>query len=664
MTNGALTGAVTSTGGAINGIDGPATLTTGAGTTTLTGSNTYAGATNVNGGALLGGSVNAFGATSATSVAANGTLDLGGFNQMVSMLSGAGTVRNTGEAAAVLTNQGASSTFSGVIEDDGQTGLTQNSTTGGVLTLTGINTYTGLTTVQAGGLVNRGTITGAVVNDAGATLTNATAAEIKGGVTNAGMFIGSGVVDVGVVNQATGVIALNGGGTNTLIVNGTYQGAAGSVVTVDGNFTTRATDELIVHGLASGQLNMAVTTLDSPLTRPFWSTPIALASADAGSTAAYSVTGYPKEAGLVIYKPKMWTDSGTQYYGLVNSINGQAAGGLVSGVVSIQNAIATSFFKPANTFVVSPLNPSPNEVSVAPWIRVQGAAAHLSTSGSAALTTGEIVSTPSNANVDFGGFQAGLDAAVLNIEGSGVNIHAGLMAGVINGNSTQTAFPEKTTFNDDFIGAYAALFKGPLFVDAQVHEERIGYNVNVNTPVLSIPGSSVTGRRFSASTSASYTISVDDWGIIPAAGFTYANAQTGNLSFAQNAGTGQQATLITFGNAASAIGFAGLTVQKTFASYGDQLKLSPFVSLTGYHDFAGTLNSSLQLSPGTALAVAFPVTTQRLSTFGAASVGVNGLYLPKLSGPGRLVTGSLSADFQFGQQINSYGGTAQLRMDF
>ena len=61
-------------------------------------------------------------------------------------------VTNNGTSAAILTNQGASSTFSGVIQDGASSiGLTQNSP-GNTLTLAGANAYSGPTTVHAGTL--------------------------------------------------------------------------------------------------------------------------------------------------------------------------------------------------------------------------------------------------------------------------------------------------------------------------------------------------------------------------------------------------------------------------------------------------------------------------------------------------------------------------------
>ena len=64
------------------------------------------------------------------------TLDLGGFDQTVSSLSGSagsstssGVVTNDGTSAAILTNQGGSSTFSAVIKDGARAiGLTQKLT--------------------------------------------------------------------------------------------------------------------------------------------------------------------------------------------------------------------------------------------------------------------------------------------------------------------------------------------------------------------------------------------------------------------------------------------------------------------------------------------------------------------------------------------------------
>ena len=84
-------------------ITGIGTVNVLAGTTTLTGANTYSGATNVILGTLRAGALNTFSPNSAMTVASVGTLDLNGFSQTVPTLTNAGLVNmGTGTAAGTL----------------------------------------------------------------------------------------------------------------------------------------------------------------------------------------------------------------------------------------------------------------------------------------------------------------------------------------------------------------------------------------------------------------------------------------------------------------------------------------------------------------------------------------------------------------------------------
>ncbi|MGI6852019.1 autotransporter domain-containing protein [Mesorhizobium sp. 1B3] len=121
---------------------------------TLTGDNVYTGGTTVSSGTLAGGAVDAFSAASAFTVQSGGVLDLGGFDQTIASLSGAGLVTNNGGADAVLTVGGgdSSTTFSGLLEDGTLKALGLTKVGTGTLTLSGDNLYSGRTTISAGTL--------------------------------------------------------------------------------------------------------------------------------------------------------------------------------------------------------------------------------------------------------------------------------------------------------------------------------------------------------------------------------------------------------------------------------------------------------------------------------------------------------------------------------
>ncbi len=226
-------------------ISGTGTVTkSGASTLTLTGENTYTGATTVSGtnSILQGGVVNAFSAASAHTVGAGAFLDLGGFDQVIGSLAGAGRVTNAGVAAATLATGGndASSVFSGVTQDGtAQTALTKTGT--GTLTLSGTNTYTGVTTISSGTLQlgnasSAGSVVGDIVNN-GALVFNRTNAQIY-----AGAISGSGSL------TKLGASTLTLAGENTFTGNATI--TAGSLQVGDTTGTTGSIASNIVNNSA------------------------------------------------------------------------------------------------------------------------------------------------------------------------------------------------------------------------------------------------------------------------------------------------------------------------------------------------------------------------------------------------------------------------------
>jgi YVTN family beta-propeller protein/autotransporter-associated beta strand protein len=212
--------------GAISGSGG---LTkTGLGTLTLAANNTYSGATSVSMGTLQAGIANAFSPFSAFSVASGATLSLNGFNQIVGSVAGAGNV-TLGSAILTTGNDNTSTIFSGVMSGTG--GLAKIGT--GTLTLTGANTFTGGTALNAGGFVVNGSLASGVTVNGGALAVNGT---LTGGLTmNAGTAAVNGSVTAStIVNGGT----LSGGGTiGGLTLNGGIVAPGNSIgtLTVNGN---------------------------------------------------------------------------------------------------------------------------------------------------------------------------------------------------------------------------------------------------------------------------------------------------------------------------------------------------------------------------------------------------------------------------------------------
>ncbi len=117
------------------------------GTVLLSGANTYSGATNINAGTLRLGAAARIADTSATTVAGGATFDLNNFAETVGSIAGAGTI-TLGSGTLTAGGNGTSTTYSGAISGTG--GLTKAGA--GVMTLSGANTYTGVTTVNGGTL--------------------------------------------------------------------------------------------------------------------------------------------------------------------------------------------------------------------------------------------------------------------------------------------------------------------------------------------------------------------------------------------------------------------------------------------------------------------------------------------------------------------------------
>jgi len=193
----------------------------GTGTVALTGSNTHSGGTVVNGGTLAVGADNHLGSGAGGLAFNGGTLRFdGGFttSRAVALNAGGGTLDTNGRDV----------TLTGVLSGAG--GLTKSGV--GNLTLSGANTYSGGTTVNAGTLQGGTTsLQGGITNNAAVVFDQNTSG------TYAGVMSGTGSL----TKAGTGIVALSGTNTyigGTTVSAGTLQGTTTSL---QGSITNNAT---------------------------------------------------------------------------------------------------------------------------------------------------------------------------------------------------------------------------------------------------------------------------------------------------------------------------------------------------------------------------------------------------------------------------------------
>jgi fibronectin-binding autotransporter adhesin len=249
----------TFSGGAIDGLSGLSV--SGGGTLILENANTYSAATNISGGSeliiasggVLASAINIASGTLQTQVPTSlgsvtlgdssndsGVLDLDGNNLTISNLStiGNGTgnfVTDSSSTHATLTYAGGNSTFGGVIKDGGgQISLTVQ---GGSLTLTGVDTFSGNTTI--------GTASSLTVNNSSSNSPN--------------INVNGTLIDNGSVGVSAGNLTVNSGGILTVAAIGSLNSNLNLVN--NGSATLNNAAQTVASLNGSGSLTLSATTL-------------------------------------------------------------------------------------------------------------------------------------------------------------------------------------------------------------------------------------------------------------------------------------------------------------------------------------------------------------------------------------------------------------------
>ncbi|MCD1125452.1 autotransporter-associated beta strand repeat-containing protein [Jinshanibacter sp. LJY008] len=307
----------------ISGWDGKTLTKDGLGILQLSSVNTYTGSTLINGGTLETGIANAFATSSNVVVANGGTLNLNGFNQLANNLSGAGsiTLRN-----AVLTaNNSADTAFDGEIGGAGS--LIKTGT--GALTLSGINTYQGGSTLNGGTLVATNGLAlgvGDITNNATLELNFASDSTLDNLLSGSGTLIktGSGIATLTSTGSSQGAINVNQG-TLSFAQSGAFNGI--SLTTGSGATTSvAANSSLDLSGAltqdSGSTLNINIGTAELSITADTASLAGALSVSGFTANAPASASVLPNTEFTIIH-----TDNGIS--GDFSSIDFNGSGSLV-----------------------------------------------------------------------------------------------------------------------------------------------------------------------------------------------------------------------------------------------------------------------------------------------------------------------------------------------
>ena len=215
-------------------ITGAGKLTvSGPGTFVMVGASTYAGGTNVTTGANLQLGDGAALGTVAGNIVDNGTVTL---------------------------NEAADVAFNGVISGSGA--LTQSDATHHTVTLTGANTFTGITTIAAGTLQignggTTGSIAGPIVDNDTLAFNRSDSVTIPGAISGTGGVVQAGTGTLILTGNSTyaGSTTINAGGTLQL-GNGTSGSIAGSSIVDNGTLAFNRSDAFTVDTPISGTGNV------------------------------------------------------------------------------------------------------------------------------------------------------------------------------------------------------------------------------------------------------------------------------------------------------------------------------------------------------------------------------------------------------------------------
>jgi hypothetical protein len=528
-------------------------------------------------------------------------------------------------------------------------------------------TYTANVTNNSGGqITNSGTWNGSLTNNAGAAVNNS--GTWNGDVTNGGTVSNSGVFTGNFTNAGAGTLLSSGGSINALTNSGTidlsaaapgtvalsgnsYVGNPGSTVIAGVDLRSQAVSPtggqatLIKFNAASGTTSLVFKNIGSQALISYYPTiPVVNVGAGNGVFVVDQASLAALSNGLISY--------GFGNGALNGSLNTSAV--LAAGVqtTTVLTTLNTNFFQDwqpfeRQAFITGQQDAPVNSLAGGPWIRGK-----YGNETDDAVVTAAGIASKTRVGTEFSGFQVGGDIGVFNIDKTGWNFIAGVTGGEFFATSHEKlGGTTRGVFEIPFVGAYAALTRGPFFVDVMYHHDF--YGMKLNDAPSGLNNQKLSGSGDSVHIESAYNVGLGDYGqlghlfIAPTGSLIFSKVSLDALPF-----TTLNIGKVKFGDIDSVMGRIGFRFGSNFQT--DTLALQPFIQASVWHEFEGNALSEFDATSG----VVVPMSVSRVSTFGQFGLGLNGELL------GKNLLGTIRGDFRVGGNTSGESVTAQLRYQF
>ncbi len=540
---------------------------------------------------------------------------------------------------------------------------------------------TQFTNTASGTVSLDGTLRSSLTNDGA--FSTMTGSRIVGDIDNSGVFAlsdaGTLRIDGNVNNSSdpnrTGRFsAADNGSIGDLIeINGDLNGGQFALdldlqTREEGASTLNAADRVVVTGDVSGTVNLVFDLTDNPVGPQ--DNILVFDVQDGQTDFDFTASGLPSAGEAIIYA--LGRGEGGDLF-ISDQVN-PAIGAIAGNITLTQSLIGSIVNRPSSPFVIGLAYDDEDSCGLGGWTRALGGTAEVD-----GTTKTDNIELESTLSASYSGIQFGGDYACFNGFYNGWDLAFGGIGGVNVGETSQPVFALDLTgtrqlrdqqtsenevdFRQTYFGVYVTANRGPLSADLQYRIERTDFEISNEAR----GGSASLGldqefesRAQTLSGSASYFVPIGEtgFGFIPTAGFALTRTETDKIEF--DSGT------LEIQDSQSNVGFVGATLSKSQFAENGLSAINYFGTATVYSDFADDPESLFKRVDEDGNDVVDKSTSSNLGTYGEVSVGAN--YI-RILDPGQLANArqfnaSVRADARFSEDVESYGLTAQVRLQF